>query len=207
MLQKKSSKMARAKSLLVLPLLCTAVLAFAETKYVPVESKDSEISQNVVKTTDDNVLVLVNGKRVKSLDGIDPNTIESIVVIKDKDKMKQYGKASEGKDGVIVVKLKDGVEMQKESIEKLSIRGNNGVIVLKSEDGAETQKESAEKVAIRGNNGHVLFVVDGQIVKSIDNITPDMIESMEVIKDKKQLKKYGKEAKGKDGVIEMKLKH
>ena len=106
MLQKKSSKMARAKSLLVLPLLCTAVLAFAETKYVPVESKDSETYQNVVKTTDDNVLVLVNGKSVKSLDFIDPCTIQSMTVIKDKEQMKKYGKAAKGKDGVIEVKLK-----------------------------------------------------------------------------------------------------
>ena len=199
MLQKKSSKMARAKSLLVLPLLCTAVLAFAETKYVPVESKDSETSQNIVKTTDDNVLVLVNGKSVKSLDGIDPDTIELIEVIKEKEQMKQYGKAAERKDGVIVVTLKDGGKIQKKGAGNLSIKGNNGVVVLNLKDGAE-------KVSVRGNNGNVLFVVDGKVVKSIDDIAPEKIESMTVIKDKEQMKKYGKAAKSKEGVIDVKLK-
>ena len=190
MLQKKSSGMARAKSLLVLPLLCTAVLAFAETKYVPVEGKDSETSQNVVKTTDDNVLVLVNGKSaekvsirgnkdnvlfivdgkiVKSIDDITSDRIESMTVIKDKEQMKQYGKVAEGKDGVIVVTLKEGVETP-QSLE------------------------------------NCLFVVDGKIVESLDDITTGMIESMTVIKDKKQMKKYGKAVKGKDGVIEVKLR-
>ena len=169
MLQKKSSRMARAKSLLVLPLLCTAVLAFAETKYVPVENKDSETSQNVAKSSEDKVLVLVNGKIVQSLDLIDQSTIKSMTIIKDKKQMEQYGNAAKGKDKVIVITLKDGVETPQD---------------LKN----------------------CLFVVDGKIVESIDNITAEMIESMTVIKDKKQMKKYGKATKGKDGVIEVKLR-
>lgn len=247
MLQKKSSGMARAKSLLVLPLLCTAVLAFAETKYVPVEGKDNETSQNVVKTTDDNVLVLVNGKSAESLDLIDPGTIQSMTVIKDKKQMKQYGKAAEGKDGVIVVTLKDGVETpqslenclfvvdgkivgsiddittgmiesmtvikDKEQMKKYgkAAKGKDGVIEVKLRENSDSEKEFAlngKVITVRtpADGGKVLYVVDGKVVKSIDGIAPDRIESVTVIKDKEQMGKYGKDAKGKDGVIEVKLK-
>ena len=239
MLQKKSSGMARAKSLLVLPLLCTAVLAFAETKYVPVEGKDSETSQNVVKTTDDNVLVLVNGKSaekvsirgnkdnvlfivdgkiVKSIDDITSDRIESMMVIKDKERMKKYGKAVKGKDGVIEVKLRANSDSGKEpelNSKVLTVRtstdGGKELKVLKMKGNSDSVKElelNGKVISVQtpADGGNVLYVVDGKVVKSIDDIAPDTIESMTVIKEKEQMKKYGKAAKGKDGVIEVKLK-
>ncbi len=218
MLQKKSSGMARAKSLLVLPLLCTAVLAFAETKYVPVEDKDTKSSQNVVKTSDDNVLILVNGKSVKSLDLIDPATIQSMTVIKDKERMKQYGKAVKGKDGVIEVKLRANSDSGKEpelNGKVLTVRtstdGGKELKVLKMKGNSDSVKElelNGKVISVQtpADGGNVLYVVDGKVVKSIDDIAPDTIESMTVIKEKEQMKKYGKAAKGKDGVIEVKLR-
>ncbi len=46
-------------------------------------------------------LYLVDGAEVKSIEGLDPDNIESITVWKDKEHTREYGDA--GKDGVIVV--------------------------------------------------------------------------------------------------------
>lgn len=51
---------------------------------------------------------------------------------------------------------------------------------------------------------HVLFIVDGQEVKSLEGIVPDEIESIEVLKDDKAIEKYGE--KGRNGVIIVKRK-
>jgi TonB-dependent SusC/RagA subfamily outer membrane receptor len=49
-------------------------------------------------------LCFVDGKRVATIEGIDPNTIESVSVLKDKSATELYGK--DAKDGVILIVLK-----------------------------------------------------------------------------------------------------
>ena len=67
---------------------------------------DMTIRANSLKDPMKNVLILVDGKKVESLDNVHNETIESMTVVKDKEQMKVYGKDAEGKDGVIVITLK-----------------------------------------------------------------------------------------------------
>ena len=46
-----------------------------------------------------------------------------------------------------------------------------------------------------------MFIVNGEEVKKLKNINPDGIESINVLKGKAAIKKYGK--KGKNGVVEI----
>lgn len=59
----------------------------------------------------------------------------------------------------------------------------------------------------KGKSGGVkpLFVIDGDIVGGTDDLQPDDIESVTVLKGKSAMKAYGK--KGKNGVIEIKTKN
>lgn len=54
----------------------------------------------------------------------------------------------------------------------------------------------------------VLYVVDGKIVEkeAINKITPDHIESINILKGQKAIDQYGDKAKDKNGVIEINLK-
>jgi TonB-dependent SusC/RagA subfamily outer membrane receptor len=98
----------------------------------------------------------------KSMDNIDPETIQSISVLKEESATSKYGE--KGKNGVIEITTK---KVQVRSIDRNTIQP--------------------------------LFVVDGEIVESIDNLDPNEIQSISVIKDKSAIDKYGK--KGKNGVV------
>jgi TonB-dependent SusC/RagA subfamily outer membrane receptor len=78
-----------------------------------------------------------------------------------------------------------------------------------------TTDNKPAKVYVRGfstNNdqltidgeGHPLFVIDGKEVKSVNNLNPNDIKSITVLKDGTAEKKYGE--KGKNGVIEIRTK-
>jgi len=58
---------------------------------------------NITKIPDD-VLFIVDGKEVKSLEDIEPADIESIEVLKDAAAIEKYGE--KGRNGVIIVKRK-----------------------------------------------------------------------------------------------------
>lgn len=92
-----------------------------EGELLVVGSKSTENPQQIEVTVDDNIrtavvvqsdttvsskqpLFFVDGKRVATIEGIDPNTIESVSVLKDKSATELYGK--DAKDGVILVILK-----------------------------------------------------------------------------------------------------
>lgn len=198
MLQKKSSKMARAKSLLVLPLLYLAVVAFAETTYVSIDDKVNEKQEKsdtlrgkTIRILTDgkdvdlykNALILVNGEKVESLDNLNPETIESITVCKDPKESKELAKTMklkekylEGKSGIIAVTLKDP---------DFKISG---------------------KMVQPDPMKNVLILVNGKKVETLENVHSETIESVTVIKDKEQMKVYSKDAEGKDGVIVITLK-
>ncbi len=54
-------------------------------------------------------LVIVNGKKIKTdVNSIDPNTIESVSVLKDKAALDAYGR--EGENGVIIIKTKNSID-------------------------------------------------------------------------------------------------
>ena len=139
----------------------------------------------------DKPLIVIDGKKMDKdfdLNQFEPNEIESISVLKDKSSTDQYGE--DGRNGVIIVSTKKaGVTPEKETEiteTSLVIRGvSNGA-----------------------SNSDLLIVIDGEVKgkgKSIlENIKPEDIKSMTVIKDESAKTIYGEQ--GKDGVIEINTK-
>jgi TonB-dependent SusC/RagA subfamily outer membrane receptor len=84
--------------------------------------------------------------------------------------------------------------------------------IAQSEPGDQANKspeKSADNIIVVGNKKgdakkQPLYFVDGKQVKTISNIAPDQIESIDVLKDKSAIQKYGK--KGKNGVILITMK-
>lgn len=209
MMKKKSNPWASAKYLYVLPLAAVAVAAFArpeisqplnEVSSVKVtdfmamsnaandknavkadaaqekiivighgsmdkDSIKSDISNKNITiigykgddTDGNNPLVILDGKEyIGNLENLNPETIESISVLKDKESTSRYGE-----------------------------KGKNGVIVVTSKNTDATRP---------------LIILDGkEYLKDINEINPESIESISVLKDEKATSQYGK--KGKNGVI------
>ncbi len=209
MMKKKSNPWASAKYLYVLPLAAVAVAAFArpeisqplnEVSSVKVtdfmamsnaandknavkadaaqekiivighgsmdkDSIKSDISNKNItiisykgdNTDGNNPLVILDGKEyIGNLENLNPETIESISVLKDKESISRYGE-----------------------------KGKNGVIVVTSKNTDATKP---------------LIILDGkEYLKDINEINPESIESISVLKDEKATSQYGE--KGKNGVI------
>ncbi|GAB7089419.1 hypothetical protein JCM15579A_35230 [Marinifilum fragile] len=123
-------------------------------------------------------LFIVDGKKttIKALNKLSQNDIESVTVLKDKSAIEQFGE--NGKNGVVLVSLKN-----KEDVDNTSIK---------------------IKGKLRKNSP--IYVVDGKIIsgKEMDFIKSKDIESINVLKDKSTIDKYGE--KGKQGAIEITLK-
>ncbi len=145
------------------------------------EPKDKMREMGVTKITYKNggepnqPLIIVDNKEWnKPMDDIKPEMIESISVLKDESSLKVYGE--KGKNGVILVTLKEGVK-----------------------------QDDVLRVRIADLSQKPLYIVDGQEWKtSLDGIKPETIESVSVLKDESSLKIYGE--KGKNGVIIITLK-
>lgn len=121
---------------------------------------------------------------------IDPNTIESISVLKDADAVKAYGDKVKGKQGVIEVKTKS-----KEA------KANTVILDAIAREGIPTIK-------IGTPNKVALYIVD-EVEYTYDefiklNLDPNLIESIGVFKNDPATNKYGE--KGKNGVIVIKTK-
>ncbi len=131
-----------------------------------------------IKVNGNKPLILVDGVRVEGdLDGRwNPEDIESIDVLKDESATKIYG--SMGMNGVVRITTKkaaDATRVRKVASQKLM--PENALWLL---DGKEVEKEQVEK------------------------LSPDSIQSMNVLKGEEATKKHGE--KGKNGVIEITTK-
>jgi TonB family protein len=137
-------------------------------------------------------LYIVDGITVTRADAekIDPGSIESVNVLKDKsatDKKATDKYGEKGKDGVVEITTKKAFETA------------NAMV-------PPPPPPILEDLKIISENGETpLLVVDGT-VKDIDvnKIDPATIESIRVLKDKSATEKYGE--KGKNGVLEITTK-
>lgn len=151
-----------------------------------------EISPEVAKKNLSNkfnrnpLMVVIDGvvSPNTNLDNIDPETIESINVLKDESATTMYGE--KGKNGVVLVTLK-----KDDPISQTFKLKSNSPLKFKYIDDL-------------GNKP--LIIIDGVIAKNqdINNIHPETIESISVLKDESSTKIYGD--KGKNGVILINLK-
>lgn len=142
-------------------------------------------------------LIVIDGAITenKKLEDINPNTIQSMSVWKGEKAIKKYGE--KGKDGVIEFILKKIPETDKSSELKVVGYANNQNIT--------ENKNSGVKMRSTGTAGTPLIVVDGNISsKKVEDIDPETIQSINVLKGEMATKKYG--SKGKDGVLEITLK-
>ncbi|NDV81197.1 M56 family metallopeptidase [Bacteroides sp. 51] len=138
-------------------------------------------------------LFFINGKEVdySIMSALDPNSIESIDVLKDETSTRIYGER--GKNGVVNITLKSAKDKPNITIDPLS-KGN----------------------FIEGTKSHIegkpIVLLDGKEVDAIDSIDPLMIKSVNVLKDitganEEEIKlfmQYGEKAK--DGFILIKSK-
>ena len=128
-------------------------------------------------------LVFIDGKEstMEEMTQIDPAKIEKVDVLKDNQAIEKYGK--KGKDGVILVTLKK--DNQASNAQNFKLQSNSS---LKFGDANSFGKEP-------------LVFIDGVVAKNqnVNNIPPETIESISVLKDASATKVYGD--KGKNGVI------
>ena len=168
MLRKKSSRWAAARALLLLPLAAMALGAFAETRYVVVPAaKDTKnlIKKLELRTKSDTVapitihlrgkevqdpaeqpLILVDGKRVPTLDTIRTERIASVTVLKDSAALQTYGE--EGRHGVILVEMKNDAEAAAETLQELA-QSTATIGVLSGQAGLAAAEMALEAVRNR----------------------------------------------------------
>ncbi|MFA9391175.1 MAG: TonB family protein [Prolixibacteraceae bacterium] len=125
-------------------------------------------------------LIVIDGEIKKvDLNQMDPNSIEKVEALKDEAATKLYG--DKGKNGVILITTK------------------NSKI-------APPPPAPSNSLEFRSKEGKTpLIVIDGKISKDdINEIDPNAIQSINVLKDQSAIDKYG--VKAKDGVIEISMK-
>ena len=173
----------------------------------------SENGNPYVPTSQDkNPLYIVNGKEVDEnyFKKINPDSIESMSVLKDKSATALYGER--GQNGVILITTKTvgkwkiiNSEVKTYTVYKLNDSVNYRLVTPKNTK-SNTSATYFEFTKPETNEKELLFIVDGVEGSQRDfkSVTPDVIEYMNVIKEKEGLKTYGE--KGKNGVIIIKTK-
>lgn len=110
-LRTRSSRWFAARVLLLVPLMGLALGSFARiATHLPEEEVKKEnvrVRVSVASSSENpsEPLFIVDGKEVWTIEGMDPNRIEAISVLKDSAAMALYGER--GRNGVIVITLKD----------------------------------------------------------------------------------------------------
>jgi len=138
-------------------------------------------------------MIIVNGLGSDlKIEQIDPNTIESITVIKEESAKILYGEKA--KNGVLEIKLKPGTTIP-DLETQVTTPGNNTWTI--KEKGIEIRNSE------NGIQGDPLIVIDGVISdkKLLDALNPADISSMNVLKGNSAKAVYGEKAK--EGVIEI----
>ena len=138
-------------------------------------------------------LFIINGKEAdySILSALNPESIESINVLKDMTSTEIYGKR--GENGVVIITLKSAKE-QVDAVDNLPLKGRF----------AERTKSY-----IKGNP---IIILDGKEIDSIESIDPETIKLVSVLKDisganeeeKELFTQYGEKAK--DGFVLIKSK-
>jgi TonB family protein len=145
-------------------------------------------------------LYIIDGKEVSkpTFGTISPETIESVSVLKDDSATKIYGE--KGKNGVVIITSKNAKPAKS--------TGEVTVIGYGINSGANQNVQSASGIQIRstGTANNPLIVKDGVVSPNtkMDDINPNDIESINVLKDEPAIAKYGD--KGKNGVLEITMK-
>lgn len=202
------------RNLIILCFLFSVSLGFSQK----IDLKTQYVAQKVKRP-----LIVLNyqGDQVKmknrSLDGIDPNWIKSIDVLKGNSASFKYGER-DAKDGVIILSLKTSEEI-KEFFQAESERLDYQIELGEVRDASlrtyeeDKRNNSFSVIRIRGENAmskKPLLIVQykDQTFKlpentSLDEITLERVKTFSVKKDEESLKEY--EAIDKSGIIFIEL--
>jgi hypothetical protein len=158
----------------------------------------------------DNAVVIVDGTVYKDdINAISPEKIESVSVLKsDKsevnvkiiDKLSHKEKKQAQKNGLVIVNFNVNDNKCKECDNVKDAKSETINITISDLNDISVQNSS---IILKGKS-KPLFVVDGKEVSKVDDIHPDTIESISVLKGGSAVKIYGE--KGKDGVVVISLK-
>jgi TonB-dependent SusC/RagA subfamily outer membrane receptor len=156
-----------------------------------IDTSISRADTIVIKDDIKQALIIMDGKTVswEQMKDLKPNDINAINILKG-EKATEYGMA--GKNGVLLIQTKfiappppPSIAPPPPPVEVVSVVGTKGAIVNN-----------------RGKN--LLYVINGVPVQKnsnnpVQNINPNDIESISILKDKSAVSLYGKE--GEDGVV------
>lgn len=143
-------------------------------------------------------LYVVDGKEMtrREMEEINTDQIDEISVIKNKEFTAKYGE--KGKNGVVLITMKKGVSGSKNEPIDVKVTGY-------ANDQKENQPNSGVIIRSAGTDGTPLVIVDGVISsKKAEDIDPETIQSITVLKGEMATQKYGE--KGKDGILDITLK-
>ena len=133
--------------------------------------------RNVFVTKSEEPLFIINGEVVKRslFEDVDSDDIKTINVLKGTSALEVYG--NKGKNGVVVMSTKHTT-------------GNN----------KNLNNSGALYFNVKGNESP-LFILNGEVIKKkdLEKLDPNLIKSVDVIKDSNKTKIYGE--KGKNGVV------
>lgn len=199
-LQKESAKEMIAKNILSAINKYAAVVEKAANKSTAVNNNfaANDTVPTIALKNADKALIIVDGTEINRevLDKMNPNDIERVEVFKDEMAIKKYG--DKGRHGVILITTKKASSQAANSTgiapdKNVEPSSNSGALNLRDNDQQPLKK--------------ALFVVDGKVQKKdfdLKTILPDDIKSINVLKDKSAIEKYGE--KGINGVVEINTK-
>ena len=164
-----------------------------------IDTSISRADTIVIKDDIKQALIIMDGKTVswEQMKDLKPNDINAINILKG-EKATEYGMA--GKNGVILIKTKFIAPQQSAMINPPPPTNN-----VPSSAPTEVVSVLGTKGAIINNRGKTpLYVINGLPVQKntnnpVQNINPNDIESISILKDKSAVSLYGKE--GEDGVV------
>jgi TonB-dependent SusC/RagA subfamily outer membrane receptor len=174
-------------------------MAFAERVYVEQDpqrdnksgtnSGSESVTKKINSLTNSTPLYIVDGKEDQNLDDIQPEDIESISILKDGSASLQYGE--KGRNGVVIITLK------KNAMQEAEVEQQQTAQTANQSHFASNNSTSVQSLSLNGNKP--LYFIDGKEVQNIENINPEYIESISVLKDEAATTIYGE--RGYNGVI------
>ena len=130
----------------------------------------------------------------------------------DTETIKKYG--ANAANGIIIVEdgtIEDLTAMEKTNGYKNSLKVSTDAIIFFDDNGSKINlglpdKKTSSFSTIKDGNQNTLYVIDGKIFnkKALESISPESIQSINVLKGNSAIVLYGE--KGKDGVVEITTK-
>lgn len=164
-------------------------------------------SKTTTHTFNGEYVYMVDGKVVtaETFSVANNNNDKELTIVQNSNYAKELG--YEGKDGVFILTTKvDSAPVK--IIEEVKYNGKTISMdeLIASDLNTQENKTFEFKFKKEEDTKNILFIVNGKEISETDfrRIQPNDIESINVLKDKKAIDKYGE--KGKEGVLEIQLK-